>query len=210
MNGIFITFEGVEGCGKTTQIQNVKHHLENLGYATALTREPGGTAIGECIRQILLNPDNGAMCSMAELFLYAAARAQHIQERILPALAEGKAVLSDRFADSTLAYQGAGRSMDQGILATLHHLACGEVKPHRTYLLDLAPEVGLERARGRGRADRIEKESLAFHVRVREGFLKLAAAEPGRIIVINADRAAGEVAAEICADIETFVGGTAR
>jgi len=205
MSGIFITFEGVEGCGKTTQIQGAKHYLEGKGLHTLLTREPGGTAIGEGIRELLLNPENTAMCSLTELFLYAAARAQHIHERILPALGAGKAILSDRFADSSFAYQGAGRNLDESVLKTLHQLATNGLAPHRTYLLDLPPEIGLERARGRGRADRLEQESLDFHRRVRDGFLRLAAAEPERIKIIDANRSVAEVGADILADLDKLI-----
>lgn len=205
MKGLFITFEGVEGCGKTTQIQQVKHYLESRDFKTLLTREPGGTPIGECIRQILLNPENTAMDGMCELLLYAAARAQHIQERIQPALNEGKAILSDRFIDSTTAYQGAGRNIPETTLEALNQFATKGLMPDRTYLLDLPPEIGLERARERGRADRLEQESITFHQQVREGFLKIARAEPNRIKVIDANRSIETVFNDIRQDLDVVL-----
>lgn len=186
MRGALITFEGGEGGGKSTQISRLHDYLIEQGHAVIVTREPGGTPIAERVRDLLLDPDNDALVSMAELFLYEAARAQHVGELILPALDAGTIVLCDRFYDSTTAYQGAGRYVEASDVDTLNTLATHGIEPEVTLLLDLPPEVGLQRARGEGSGDRIEKESLDFHTRVRSGFLALAKAHPERIHVINA------------------------
>ena len=193
MSGCFITFEGVEGCGKSTQITLLWEHLLELGHDVIVTREPGGTPIAEAIRGVLLNPDHAGMGPTAELLLYAAARAQHVYDKIAPALAAGQVVLCDRFADSTTAYQGAGRGIHADMLQTLNGIATGGVWPDCTLLIDLPVEAGLERARHRGRKDRIEQEPTEFHERVRQGFLTLATAEPGRIRVIAGDAPIEEV-----------------
>jgi len=187
MSGCFITFEGVEGCGKSTQIARLHDYLVSIGHDVVVTREPGGTPIAEAIRDVLLNPDHEAMGATAELLLYEAARAQHIHEKIAPALEAGQVVLCDRFADSTTAYQGAGRGIAPEVLNNLHRMATGGIWPDLTLLIDLTADQGLERARHRGRKDRMEQESVNFHRRVREGFLELARAEPARIRVIDGD-----------------------
>jgi dTMP kinase len=184
--GVFISFEGVEGCGKSTQIALLHDYLTAQGRDCMVTREPGGTPIAEAIRALVLDPAHEAMTPETELLLYAAARAQHVRERIEPALAAGQVVLCDRYADSTTAYQGGGRGFDHRKLAQLHEWATGGRWPDRTFLLDLPAEAGLERARLRGRKDRIEREDIAFHQRVRTGFLEIAAAEPARVKVIDA------------------------
>lgn len=197
MSGLFITFEGVEGCGKSTQLQQLQAHLEEAGYTVVATREPGGTPIAEAIREILLDPANTAMGSTAELLLYEAARAQHVHEKIAPALEAGHIVLCDRFADSTTAYQGAGRGIAPEVLHALHTTATEGLWPDLTLLLDLDVNIGLERARHRGRKDRLEREAVAFHQRVRDGFLALAAAEPERIAIIDGNAPVEEVHAAI-------------
>ncbi len=197
MSGLFITFEGVEGCGKSTQLKGLQTFLEAEGHAVVTTREPGGTPIAENIREILLDPANTAMGSTTELLLYEAARAQHIHEKIAPALAEGKIVLCDRFADSTTAYQGAGRGFGPEVLHDLHHMATGGVWPDLTLLIDLDITIGLERARHRGRQDRLEREAVEFHQRVRDGFLALAATEPERIAIIDGDASIEAIAAAV-------------
>lgn len=197
MKGVFITFEGVEGCGKSTQLGRLQSWLESQGYTVIATREPGGTPIAESIREILLDPGNTAMGSVAELLLYEAARAQHVHEKILPALEQGHVVLCDRFADSTTAYQGAGRGLEPDALRNLHEIATGGVWPDVTILIDLDVSAGLDRARNRGRHDRLEREALEFHERVRAGFLGLADAEPGRIAVIDGNATEDVVAADI-------------
>lgn len=193
----FITFEGVEGCGKSTQIALLEERLRASGLEVLVTREPGGTVIAEAIRAILLDPEHENMGETAELLLYGAARAQHVHERIRPALERGAVVLCDRFADSTTAYQGAGRGLDRKTLAAIHEIATSGLEPGLTFLLDLAPEVGLERARSRGRADRLEREALAFHERVRKGYLEIAAAAPERVEVLDATQSIEAIAASI-------------
>lgn len=189
MKGCFITFEGVEGCGKSTQIALLHEHLVQAGYAVIVTREPGGTPIAEAIRKVLLDPAHAAMGATAELLLYEAARAQHVHEKITPALEAGQVVLCDRFADSTTAYQGAGRGLAPDVLNALHRLATHGLWPDLTLLIDVPVATGMERAGSRGQKDRIEQESIDFHERVRTGFLDLARSEPDRIRVIdgNAD-----------------------
>lgn len=189
--GYFITFEGVEGCGKTTQIRLLSGFLSDRGMDVVLTREPGGCPIADKIRAILLDAENRALAPLAELMLYAAARAQHVTEVISPALAEGNIVLCDRFCDATVAYQSFGRGIDRGIIDTLNFHALQGVKPDLTVLVDCDPVIGLERARRRieassgPREERFELEALAFHQRVRAGYLQLAAAEPDRFLIIN-------------------------
>ena len=187
---LFITFEGIEGCGKTTQIGLLTSFLKSLHRPFLLTREPGGTGVGEQIRQILLSSENVGIEPMAELYLYAAARVQHLRQVISPALREGKMVICDRFADATLAYQGYGRGVDLAWIEEIHARTMENVKPDLTFLLDLPVEEGLRRALKRMenhsvKEDRFEKEALDFHRRVREGYLILARNEPRRIIVLD-------------------------
>jgi dTMP kinase len=189
---VFITLEGGEGVGKTTQQALLAERLQREGYACVSTREPGGTALGRALREILLHGD--PLTPLAELFLYAADRAEHVQKCILPALAAGQVVVCDRFTDSTLAYQGYGRGLDLEKIRQLNHLATGGLQPHLTLWLDLPPEVGLARS---GLADRLEQERLEFHRRVHQGFQALAAAEPQRIVRIDAGGSPLEVAARI-------------
>lgn len=193
MAGRFITFEGIEGCGKTTQIRILEDYLKMRGHPVVLTREPGGTAIGEKIRQVLLNAAFKEMQPLTELLLYAAARCQHVEEVIRPALAAGKIVLCDRYADATTAYQGEARGIPSQFLQTLHQLGTGNLQPDLTFLLDCPVEIGLKRIQereseipGQTNLDRFEKEQYDFHERVRQGYLQIARAEPHRIKVINA------------------------
>jgi dTMP kinase len=187
---LFITFEGIEGCGKTTQIGHLTSFLKRVHRPFLLTREPGGTEVGEQIRKILLSSENVGIEPMAELFLYAAARVQHLRQVIFPALREEKIVLCDRFLDATIAYQGYGRGLDLDWIAAIHRHAMEEVKPDLTFLLDLPVEEGLKRAQKRIegqtiKEDRFEKENLAFHQRVRGGYLLLARQDPQRIIMLD-------------------------
>lgn len=202
----FFSFEGVEGCGKTTQLTLLGKHLEEQGLSVELMREPGGVHISETIRAILLDPANKGMCATTELLLYAAARAQLIEERIAPALRQGKVVISDRYADSTTAYQGAGRGFDPERLEQLHDIATGGLWPLKTFLLDLPIEHGLERARSRGRADRIEQESHDFHRRVRDAYLLLARMHPERFVVLDAAQSIETLHAEICSVADEVLG----
>jgi dTMP kinase len=202
VSGLFITFEGGEGSGKTTQLRALLTHLRAAGRDAVETRDPGGTSIGKQIRGILLDRDNSRMAAMAELLLYEASRAQLVHEVLLPALAEGRIVLCDRFTDSSVAYQGFGRGLALDLIARLNALATDGLRPHLTFLLDLDPAVGLARATRRGTRlrepqDRIEEEQLAFHQRVRAGYRTIAAAEPHRVAVLDASAGPAEITEEI-------------
>jgi dTMP kinase len=205
--GCFITFEGPEGCGKTTQMKLLANYFTEQGSPVVLTREPGGCPIADKIRQVLLDAANSSMVPLAELFLYAAARAQHVSEIITPALDAGKIVLCDRFTDATVAYQGHGRQLDHALIEQLNRLATGRLRPHLTILLDCPVEVGLRRALARidattgAKEERFEQESIQFHQRVRAGYLQLAAAEPERFVVIDGSQAILEVQAAITAAV---------
>ncbi len=210
--GIFITFEGGEGTGKSTQIGLLVKRLQAAGHDVLALREPGGSAIGEQIRAVLLDPANHAMDAVTELFLYEAARAQVVAEIIAPALAAGKVVLCDRFFDSTTAYQGYGRGIDLERVYALNRAAVGEYVPDRTIVLDLDSERGLHRATRRA-TDRLESAGSEFHARVRKGFLAIAEAEPARVRVVSAEGTRGEVADRIdaqLADLGLFSGESAR
>jgi dTMP kinase len=188
---LFITFEGVEGSGKTTQIQRLTKYLTQKGIPCKVTREPGGSSIGEKIRKILLNPDHHKMVPTSELLLYEAARAQHVEEVIEPFLKKGGVVLCDRFSDATVAYQGYGRSIDLKWIERLNCLSSQGIRPNVTFLLDCPSDVGLKRALQRNRAlkqekeGRFEKEEIQFHRRVRKGYLDIAKKEPHRVKVID-------------------------
>ncbi|MBA3249451.1 MAG: dTMP kinase [Geodermatophilaceae bacterium] len=185
MTGLFVAFEGGEGAGKTVQLGLLAEWLQAAGHRVRLTREPGATPAGERIRGIVLDPGS-TLTPRAEALLYAADRAEHVETVIVPALAAGEVVLSDRYVDSTLAYQGAGRALDSAQVRQLNDWATGGLCPDLTVLLDLDPTIGLARAGGRRRLDRIEQESLAFHHRVRAEFLRLAATQPARYLVLDA------------------------
>ena len=188
MNGYFITFEGSEGCGKTTQIEALAKALEAQGKTVLITREPGGTLIGEKIRNLLQDPSHkNDISDMTELLLFSASRAELITSRIQPALSRGEIVICDRFYDSTFVYQGLGRAIDMNIVEQLNQITVGTVKPDLTILLDLDAKIGIERAKSRqsGELDRIENESLAFFEAVRNGYLELAKKEPERFKTID-------------------------
>jgi dTMP kinase len=202
MPGLFITFEGGEGSGKTTQLKALLTHLRSVGREVIETRDPGGTPIGKQVRALLLDRDNFRMAPAAELLLYEASRAQLVHEVVRPALQAGRIVLCDRFTDSTVAYQGYGRGLDLDLIARLNALATDGLRPDLTFLLDLDPAVGLLRAIRRvaepqERYDRIEGEVLAFHQRVRTGYRSIAAAEPERVIVLDASGGMGEIEGHI-------------
>ena len=180
MRGRFITFEGVEGCGKSTQMARLRAWMEEAGLPVRATREPGGTKVGEGIRELLLAPRDEGLDAATELLLYEAARAQHVSEVIRPALEAGVHVLCDRFFDSTTAYQAFGRGLDEEMVLELNRIASGGIVPDLTLLFSVAIEEGLDRARGDSAGDRLEGESLAFHRRVQAGFKALAKREPGR------------------------------
>lgn len=205
--GYFITFEGVEGCGKTTQIRLLSEFMSRRGMHTVLTREPGGCPIADKIRTILLDAGNRALSPLAELMLYAAARAQHVTEVISPALEAGKIVLCDRFCDATLAYQSFGRGIDRAVIDTLNLYACQGVSPDLTVLVDCDPRIGLERARRRiettsgPREERFELEELAFHQRVRAGYRQVAADQPDRFLVIDGTGSIEDIFAAISSQV---------
>ena len=195
---MFITLEGPEGGGKTTQLRALAGFLRDCGHDVVTAREPGGTAIGDQIRHVLHDTANAAMSPTAEMLLYAASRAQLVAEVIRPALAAGHVVLCDRYADSTMAYQGYGRGLDRGNLAALTAIATGGLRPDLTLLLDLDVERGLARRRDMGEEmNRLDLETVEFHRRVREGYLALAAAEPARWLRIDADRPGDEVQSDL-------------
>lgn len=194
---MFITFEGVEGSGKTTHIRAAAEYLSRRGYECMMTREPGATKIGDKIRDILLDPAHKGLNSKAELLLYLADRIQHIEEIILPALSCGKIVLCDRFTDSTLAYQGYARGTNIGMIRNLHESVLPPLRPDLTILADISPEIGLQRKFQDKVETRFEQEALAFHQKVRQGYLHLAALEPDRFRVIDASKPESEVRREI-------------
>lgn len=197
MRGKFITLEGSEGSGKSTNLAYIRDRLLEQGIDLIVTREPGGTALGEAIRGLLLDHRNTAMCSDTELLLMFAARAQHLAELILPALAAGKWVLCDRFTDATYAYQGAGRGIAHERIALLEQWVQGELRPDHTLFLDVPVSLGLERASSRGEPDRFEREKLEFFERVREGYLTQARQAPQRYRVIDASCSLEQVQRQI-------------
>ena len=184
--GCFVTLEGGEGAGKSTNLEYIKHHLEAAGVPLLVTREPGGTPLGEKVRELLLNPDHAAMSSDAELLLMFAARAQHLHELILPAIAQGSWVLCDRFTDATYAYQGGGRGIDAGRIRLLEDWVQRGFQPDMTLLFDLPVELGLQRAGKRGALDRFEQEQKVFFEQVRQAYLQRARAAPQRFRIIDA------------------------
>lgn len=185
MKGLFVTFEGIEGSGKSTQMKMLAAKLEELGKPSLLTREPGGPPIAENIRALLLDPENKEMLRETELLLYSASRAQHTGQWILPALREGKIVLCDRYYDSTIAYQGAAREQNLDFIAVLTRFSTFNTVPDITFLLDLPVEEGFARI-GHRQLDRLEQEDRSFHERVRQQYLLLAKEQPGRFVVLDA------------------------
>lgn len=211
--GKLITFEGVEGAGKTTQLERAAAHLSEKGVAVATAREPGGTAVGEQVREILLSRENASMAPLAELYLYLAARAQLVAQVVAPALAAGTFVLLDRYVHSTLAYQGYGLGVDLGGSSPAENLAklrelcratVGDAWPDLVIVLDVEAEAGFARLAGEA-PDRIESRELAFHRRVREGFITLAAEEPARVVVVDASPPVEEVFAAVKAALASVL-----
>lgn len=205
MTGRFITIEGGEGVGKSTNIQFITQRLTDAGIDYVLTREPGGTLLGEKIRTLLLDNEAEPMVAMSELLLIFAARAQHVERVIKPALQAGRWVLCDRFTDATYAYQGGGRGLDKAAIAQLETLVQGELRPQLTYLLDLAPNIGLERASKRGELDRFEQERIDFFERIRATYLQRAAQEPERCVIIDAGAPLERVQSAILSHLETLL-----
>jgi dTMP kinase len=192
--GVFVCFEGGEGAGKSTQSRLLRERLEADGHVVLLTREPGATPVGATVRRIVLDPATGELADRTEALLYAADKAEHIHAVVGPALERGEVVVTDRYVDSTLAYQGAGRSLDSADLEWVARWATDDLRPHLTVLLDLAPAQGLTRFTER---DRIEGESLEFHERVRAEFLRLAASDPEHYLVVDARSPKTEIAAAV-------------
>ncbi len=194
MKEFFVTFEGIEGCGKTTQAELLYNYIQDKGLPSILTREPGGSDISERIREILLDHSSQDMVSLTELFLYLASRAQHTEKVIKPALAQGKIVLSDRYADASIVYQGDARGVSTTLIKQLNKTATGGLLPNLTFLLDLEADIALKRLKKR---DRFEVESIEFHKRVRAGYLKLSRENRDRIVLLNGERPLQQIHNEI-------------
>ncbi|HLH05279.1 MAG TPA: dTMP kinase [Bryobacteraceae bacterium] len=208
--GLFLTFEGIEGCGKTTQMRLLVERLRGLGYRVTENQEPGTTAIGKQIRRVLLDPENSEMAPVAELLLMFASRAQAAAEIIRPALARGEIVVSDRFTDSTLAYQGYARGLGFDLVRTAHRLALDELQPQRTIAIDLDLETALRRAHRRNAAtsdeeSRIDRQSFDFHARVLEGYRRVAELEPERFRFVDGSGSEQEIAGRVWAEIEPLL-----
>jgi dTMP kinase len=200
--GCFVALEGGEGAGKSTQARRLRAWLQEQGYDVLLTHEPGDTGIGQQLRRIVLDPESGPMSDRTETLLYAADKAEHVDRVVVPALARGAVVITDRYVDSTLAYQAAGRDLDDDDVEAIARWATLDLRPHLTVVLDLEPEAGLTRFSDR---DRIEAESLDFHERVRAMFLRLAEARPERYLVVDARRPADEIEERIRARVQPLL-----
>lgn len=209
-HGLFITLEGIDGTGKSTQLRLLLQYLKKRGIKTIATREPGGTKVGERIRKLLLASATTGLAPLAELALIYAARAQHLQEVIRPALARGETVVSDRFSDASFAYQGYGRKLGVETVKALDGIICDRTHPDLTIVLDLPPRLSLKRALGRemkrkSTQGRFESQGLIFHTRVRQGYLAIARQEPRRVRVVEADRPVAAVQAEIRNIVDAFL-----
>ena len=200
--GVFVCFEGGEGAGKSTQARKLTDWLRAEGYDVLLTHEPGDTAVGKQLRDIVLDPATGDLSPRTEALLYAADKAEHVDKVVAPALGEGKVVITDRYVDSTLAYQGAGRSLADRDVERVARWATADLRPHLTVVLDLPPEQGLDRFAER---DRIEAESDEFHQRVRDMFLRLASGQPEHYLVVDARKPVDEIAREIRTRVEPLL-----
>ncbi len=211
MEGIFITFEGPDGSGKTTQLKLLANYLIEKGYDVVTTRDPGGTIISDKIREILLRPDYIDLKNQTEILLYAASRAQLVHEVIIPALNQGKIVLSDRFIDASIAYQAYGLAIDKNIIEEINMFASSGLKPHRTYLLSIKPKIGRERVLARNISefsdtlDRIEQKDIEYHQRVLNGFNELAENNKARIIKIDGEQSVDKIFQSIMSDLEIFL-----
>jgi dTMP kinase len=204
MRGVLITFEGVEGSGKSTQAERLHKWLSEQGVACILSREPGGTAIGEQVRDILLDPDNRAMDGLTELFLYLASRNQHVREKVRPALEKGMVVILDRYLDSSAAYQGFGRGLGERPVSRLNKLAIAGLRPHLTVLVDVPVKVGQDRKEATS-LDRLERERVEFHERVRQGYLQVARRAPGRFKIVDGTLPADELERVVFSHVEELL-----
>ena len=200
MRGLFITLEGGDGAGKSTQIRNIERFFTEKGLVVVHTREPGGTGISEKLRDILLDKNNSEMEAVTEMLIYAASRSQHVREKIVPALEEGKVVICDRYVDSSVAYQAYGRELGD-MVADVNSYATGGLSPDITFWLDIDPEAGRARAAKAGELDRLELEKSDFHYRVYDGYRSLAEREPGRVKRIDAS----DTVENICRDIYSYL-----
>lgn len=210
MNGLFITFEGPDGSGKTTQLKLLADYLSQNGQDVITTREPGGTFISDKIRQILLDPEHKELNDHTEILLYAASRAQHVHEKILPALEKGKIVLCDRYIDASIAYQAYGLGIDKNIVMDINRFASSNLQPQRTYFIEVSPEIGMQRLNKRDQKDfagldRIEQKNIVYHERVLEGFRKIAIENSDRILKINGDNAIDGIFETIKKDIDLIL-----
>jgi dTMP kinase len=200
--GRLFTFEGIDGSGKTTQLELLARRLKQAGRVVVCAQEPGGTRAGREIRRLLLDAGSSDLRPMTELLLYFASRAQNIEEVIRPALADGRIVLCDRFTDASAAYQGYARGLGMDTVLALERIACGGLKPDLTFLLDVEPETGLRR---QSRQTRFEREGVEFQRRVREGYLEIHRREPGRVLLIDGGRPAEEIARDIWSRVQAYV-----
>lgn len=201
--GLFITLEGPDGSGKSTQIEYLREYFHDRGIETVLTREPGGTEIGEKLRDIILDRGNRDMCDMAEALLYAASRAQHVNQLIRPALEDGKVVVCDRFIDSSIAYQGYGRELGEAV-RIINEFAVDGCMPDLTFLMEISPEIGKSRIKSESQ-DRLEQEKIEFHNRVYAGYREIARIYPQRFVEINAERDKLSIKKDILGSIEKFL-----
>ncbi len=203
--GLFITFEGIDGCGKSTQIAKAAEYLNEKGISHIVTREPGGTPLAEKIRELILSPQNSEMKNSCELLLYLSARAQHVEEKIKPALEKGTTVLCDRYQEATFAYQGFGRGYPLNLLQELNSFATGGLVPSKTFIFDITVECAFDRMKKTGKApDRLEKNSKEFYQKIREGYLALASAHPKRIKLIQGEKSVDEIFLEVKKDLEVL------
>lgn len=205
MAGLFITFEGPDGAGKSTQLKLLANHLDSLGIAYITTREPGGTPIADKIRALLLDPDNLAMAAKTEALLYAASRAQHVEEVIKPALAREQVVLCDRYIDASIAYQAVGLGLSPEMIRRWSEEATDGLWPERTFLIDVPASQGLSRIQSRGGPDRIEGRDLSYHSKVRETFLALASQEPNRFVIVDGTKTIYEIADQVRREMEKLL-----
>lgn len=202
MKGIFVTFEGADGSGKTTQITMLKEYLQGIGYEAVVTREPGGTVLSEAIRDLVLDKQYTEMSYRTEMLLYAASRAQHVEQLIRPALEAGKAVICDRFVDSSAVYQGVARGLGTEMVYQVNHYATGGLAPDITFLLDIDAQTGIDRKKNQTELDRLELEKMDFHIRVMDAYRSLAAENPQRMTRIDGKRAPMEIHKEIIEAIQ--------